>query len=245
MGSLMLAMAGPAQAGEGVAVRSTLLSRAKDGKPLALYLEGGDRAQPIPIGEMRFSPEFQLPRMEHWAFGYWTNVAGEMAFEEECRVTPPADSRIWLVFHHVQPEAPGQGEAGDVDPEGDEAAGPVEELPPVLGAHALGIDDLGEGGVMILNLAKREVHAEIGGQSLRVEPSGHALVIPEGEPGERYAVKFHVLQGERKRPFVTTNWFLGEDRRRLATVVEPPGSAVPKLILSDEISREEAPESGE
>ncbi len=202
-----------------VTVRAVMVGSSPDEKASVVYLQDRTPVEPLPIGNRRFSEKFQLSREKPWVFGFWTNVAGSKAFQEECRIDPPAASSVWLVFHQKESEALSDG--------GETSAS--------LSVQVLDSSAVQEGGVAVLNLSDAEIEAEIREQTSSVEAGRQWVMTPGGEMGDRYAVRFHMLQNGRKRPFVTTNWFLGEKRRRLAVILDEPGRTVPKLIAIDEI----------
>lgn len=219
----MMISAAMVQAAETVKVRAVFVGDEREERSAVLYLKEGDPSRPLAVGDGRLSEEFQLPRMERWSFGYWQNVAGRTSFVEQCGVEPAKGSQIWLIFH-PEPE---------VAIEKDGASERTESTG--LGVSALAVEKLGEGDVAVVNLTDGEVEAELDGKASQVGPGGSVFVRPTTAFGERYAVKFHLMQGERKRLFVTTNWFRGEKRRRLAVVIGDGRRPVPKLLAIDEV----------
>lgn len=210
---------------EDLDVRALLLAEL-DG-PLVLRLADGGISDPLPVSAGRLSEPVALPRAETWVFG----SQGEDGFVERCRVQPPSESKVWLV---IAP-APASAEDGETVEEGEE----VEEAP-ALSAHAIGIDGkaLRQGGVLVLNASPTAVEMQAGDETLRIEPQERKIHHPEVEFGAGYPVKFHFLHHDRMRPFVTTNWFRGENRRRLAVVVGEGGTPLPKLVVADEVEAE-------
>lgn len=229
---------------EDVAVRTAMLSGAAVPQDFELCLDEKGGAMPVEVSVTGFSAEVKLPRMKVWRFGHWeTSDDGKKFFREEGTVAPPPGDTMWLVFSgnasaSDADDAPAEGEPSDEPaeaPAGDDAEDATAELP--WSIQAINVDPslLGEGGVAVLNLAPGEVEMEVNDDTKKLEAGDIELFQPKADSGVRYNVKFYVMQNGRRRPFVTTNWFFGEGRRRLAAVVQPEGRMVPKLLVIDEI----------
>lgn len=238
-----------------VAVRSTLASGMDAGERFELRLDDHGGALPIEVGVTGFSAEVSLPRMETWSFGHWDTVDGKSTFVELGRVDPPAGKTLWLVFSANEtapdkvdsPDA-AEDEASEPDEEaaqkgdpnteaaGDDAGEEEDVLP--WDVHAINVDaaNLGEGGIVVLNHAQGTIEMELNDETVSLDVGGVKMVRPDPESGDRYNVKFYVIQNGRRRPFVTTNWFMGEKRRRLAAVVQGKSAPVPKVLVIDEIT---------
>lgn len=209
-----------------VTVRSAILPGAGIEDSLELYLGENGRSRTVTVWGGKFSPEFELPRRDVWRFGHWETEENEnggevQVFNERGRVVPPDGERIWLVFF--------KQEAGEKAP---------------LQVQAFGVDEamLAEGGIVVLNLSQGPVGVEIKDVKTRVDPLKREFLEPDAEEGEPYPVKFYFSHDGEARPFVMTNWFRGERRRRLAMVVQADASSAPKLLVIDDIMARDDPE---
>lgn len=203
-----------------VIVRSAMFPGSGILDPLELHVGEGREGLSVPVWGGKFSPEFELPRMDVWRFGHWettTNDEGKRVrvFKERGRVRPPAGRRLWLVFFQAKP--------GNDSP---------------LRVKAFAVDEgsLKEGGCVVLNFSEGPVAAQIGDKKTKVESGKQTVVEPGSSRGQSYPVKFFYPHNGQLRPFVTTNWFHGERRRRLAMVVQADKQSPPKLLTIDDIA---------
>lgn len=220
--SLLLLSFIPCRAQEGgkVTVRSVIFPGAGILDPLELYT--GDKKEPVsvPIWGGKFSPEFELPRLDVWRFGHWETTTDDQGktvrlFKERGRTKPPSANRAWLIFF--------QQASPDDSP---------------LDVKALGVDDtaIKEGGFAIMNLTKGPIGMEIPGEKVKLDPGGRKLVQPGSQRGQVYPVKFYYSHNGKARPFVATTWFHGERRKRLAMVVQEKADRAPRLLTVDDIA---------
>lgn len=212
-----------AQQGGKVLVRSALFPGAGVLDPIQLYTGEGGESVEVPLWGGKFTPEFELPRMDVWRFGRWTTEANEQGrqvpvFHERGRVVPPAAGRVWLILFQAKPD---------------------EDSPLVV--QAFGVDEAGfeEGAVAVLNLSKVPVGVQIADRKARVEPGAREIIAPGSERGQSYGVKFFYPHHGQLRPFVATNWYHGERLRRLALVLQAGEAQAPKLLVVDDIAARE------
>lgn len=228
IGALLLLLLLPCSGQEGprnVTVRTAMFPGSGIMDPLELYVGDGKEGMPVEIWGGKFSPEFELPRLEIWRFGHWeteTNDEGKVVrvFKEQGRVKPPVAKRMWIVFFQTK-------KGKDVK----------------LQVQAFGVDGntLKEGGIVVMNLTKGPIGFEYPGKKLKIKPAGKAVVNPGSERGQVYPVKFYYAHNGQARPFVTTTWFHGERRKRLALVVRADESTPPKLLTIDDIAAPDEP----
>lgn len=208
-----------------VSVRSAIFPGSGVLDPLELYVGDGKEGLPVELWGGKFSPEFELPMLDVWRFGHWKNETDKdgraaRVFKERGKVKPPSAARVWLVFFQSKP--------GDDSP---------------LQVQAFGVDDskLKEGGIVIMNLTKGPIGFEYAGKQLKLKSAGKEVVNPGSKRGEVYPVKFYYSHNGTARPFVTTTWFHGERRKRLALVVQEREASPPKLLTIDDIAAKEEP----
>lgn len=207
-----------------VTVRSAMFPGVGIMDPLQLYTGEGGKSEKVPIWGGKFTPEFELPRMDVWRFGSWeksTNEDGRSVevFHERGRVKPPASSRVWLIFLRTKPG---------------------EENSP-LSVQAFAADNVGfeEGAVGVMNLTKVPVGVEIATKKVRINSGGRQVIKPGTRRGQSYAVRFYYPHNNQLRPFVTTNWYHGERLRRLALIVPGRVDGPPNLLVVDDIAARE------
>jgi len=217
---LLSSLVAPGQGAAKVTVRSAMFPGSGIQDALELYVGDDKEGLEVPVWGGKFSPEFELPRREVWRFGRWeteTDDRGKTVrvFKERGRAVPPADRRVWLVFFRR-------------DAKEDSA----------LEVRAFGVDDAGlkEGGSLVMNLSPGPVGAEVGDKKVKVDSMRQAVIEPGSRRGQSYPVKFYYSHNGQLRPFVTTTWFHGERRKRLALVVGGGEAGVPKLLTIDDVS---------
>lgn len=210
-----------------VTVRSAIFPGTGIEDSLTLHVGEGREGLEVPVWGGKFSPEFELPRQDVWRFGHWetaTDAEGRSVrvFKERGKVRPPAGRRLWLVFFQAKPG---------------------EDAPLQVKAFAVDQGSLKEGGCVVLNFSSGPIAAQIGDKKTKINSGRQVVVEPGSRRGQSYPVKFLFPHEGQLRPFVTTNWFHGERRRRLAMVVQADENSPPKLLTIDDIAaKEDEPE---
>lgn len=218
-----------------VSVKAAMIPIPPPGESVELWMGDRSPTKEVKVGGPGFSEPMTLPRLEQWRFGHTTGKGGKKQFEEIGQVSPPPGSQVWLVFCQQREES-GMGiEPEKHDPE---EASPEEDLDsmPLCDVLAIeaGEDRFPGGSALVVNRSTGTIDVEINGETVEIEAGGQATLRPPTESLGNLPVRFHFDRKGKKRLFISTNWSLSDNRRRLAVVVPGPEGSGPRLVTVDE-----------
>lgn len=81
---------------------------------------------------------------------------------------------------------------------------------------ANGLSQFGGGAFLLVNGSDKEIEAKLGAKKSTIAPDEHSISKPETDKGKRNChVRFSFRNGEKMKPFFSTNWPVNQNARGL------------------------------